>query len=159
MVEIIDETNRYLSTNSLSTNSLSTRSLSIRRLQTILNRFLRDLKVTQTVTLILCDDATIQKMNLADRGEDYATDVLSYPTMEPGDIDMPEIDHLGDVFISLDTAQKQAVTHYHDLESEVLTLAAHGITHLRGFDHSTEDEWSPFQAAQKRVLELRTAKR
>lgn len=140
MVEILDETNRYPST---------------RRLRTILNTFLREQKILRTVTLVLCDDATIHKMNLADRGEDYATDVLSYPTMEPNDVDMPEIDHLGDVFISLDIAEKQAVTHHHDLESEVLTLAAHGITHLRGFDHTTEDEWNPFRAAQQRVLELR----
>jgi probable rRNA maturation factor len=144
MVEIIDETSRCPS---------------IRTIKTTLNRYLRELGTVQTVTLVLCNDATIQTMNLADRGEDYATDVLSYPTMEPDDIYMPEIEHLGDVFISLDTAEKQAVTHHHDLESEVLTLAAHGITHLRGFDHSTEDEWSPFHAAQQRVLELRTAKR
>jgi probable rRNA maturation factor len=140
MVEILDKTNRYPST---------------RRLRTILNTFLREQKILQLVTLVLCDDATIHGMNLTDRGEDYPTDVLSYPTMEPSDIDMPEIDHLGDIFISLDTAEKQATTHNHDLESEVLTLAAHGITHLRGFDHMTEDEWNPFRAAQQRVLELR----
>jgi probable rRNA maturation factor len=140
MVEILDETNRYPST---------------RRLRTILNTFLREQKILKSVTLVLCDDATIHKMNLADRGEDYATDVLSYPTMEPDDLDMPDVNHLGDVFISLDTAQKQAVTHNHDLESELLTLAAHGITHLRGLDHTMEDEWSPFLKAQQRVLELR----
>jgi probable rRNA maturation factor len=140
MVEILDETNRYPST---------------KRLRTILNTFLREQKIFRSVTLVLCDDATIHRMNLEDRDEDYATDVLSYPTMEPSDIDMPEIDHLGDVFISLDTAKKQAITHNHDLESEVLTLAAHGITHLLGFDHTTEDEWSPFLKAQQRVLELR----
>lgn len=140
MVEIIDETNRYPST---------------RRLRTILTTFLREQKILQSVTLVLCDDATIHKMNLADRGEDYATDVLSYPTMEPDDVDVPEVDHLGDIFISLDTAARQAKSHDHDLESEVLTLAAHGITHLRGFDHSTEDEWKIFRAAQQRVLELR----
>jgi probable rRNA maturation factor len=140
MVEILDETNRYPS---------------IRRLRTILNTFLQEQKIPKSVTLVLCDDATIQKMNLSDRGEDYATDVLSYPTMEPDDVDMPQVDHLGDVFISLDAAARQASTHQHDLESEVLTLAAHGITHLRGFDHATEDEWSPFHAAQQRVLELR----
>jgi probable rRNA maturation factor len=140
MVEILDETNRYPST---------------RRLRTILNTFLREQKILQSVTLVLCDDDTIHHMNLEHRGEDYATDVLSYPTMEPDDVNMPEIEHLGDVFISLDTAEKQAVTHNHDLESEVLTLAAHGITHLRGFDHTTEAEWKTFRAAQQRVLELR----
>jgi probable rRNA maturation factor len=140
MVEILDETNRYPST---------------KRLRTILNKFLREQKILQSVTLVLCDDATIHRMNLSDRFEDYATDVLSYPTMEPTDIDVPKVDHLGDVFISLDTAAQQAKTHGQDLESEVLTLAAHGITHLRGFDHRAEDEWTTFRAAQTRVLELR----
>jgi probable rRNA maturation factor len=149
MVEILDETNR----------SPSIKTGVTKPMRTTLNRLLRELGVSQTVTLVLCDDATIHKMNLADRGEDYATDVLSYPTMEPTDTAMPEIDHLGDVFISVDTAERQAKNHQHDLQSELLTLAAHGITHLRGFDHTTEDEWSPFHAAQKRVLELRTAKR
>jgi probable rRNA maturation factor len=140
MVEILDETNRYPST---------------RRLGKVLEDFLREQNILKTVTLVLCDDATIHAMNLSDRGEDYATDVLSYPTMEPDDTNVPEVDHLGDVFISLDTAERQAITHNHDLESEVLTLAAHGITHLRGFDHTTEAQWTMFRAAQQRVLELR----
>jgi probable rRNA maturation factor len=63
---------------------------------------------------------------------------------------MPQVSHLGDIFISLDTAQKQAKD---DVLSEILTLAAHGITHLRGYDHPTEEMWIPFHEAQRQVLE------
>ena len=66
----------------------------------------------------------------------------------------PEVEQLGDVFISLDTAARQAKEKGHDLETEILSLAAHGVTHLRGYDHPTEAAWQTFHQAQNRILEL-----
>src|SRR5690554_2066449 len=106
------------------------------------------------MTLVLLDDDAIARHNLADRHEEGPTDVLSYPTFEPDDQGFPQVPHLGDVLISLETAARQAEEHGHSLEEEVLVLAAHGLTHLRGFDHQTDEEWQPFLAAQARVLEL-----
>ena len=106
------------------------------------------------VTLIICDDETIKTLNKAHRNEDAPTDVLSYPTHEPSDVRMPVVEQLGDVFISLDTAKRQAVTHKHSATEELLVLAAHGITHLEGYDHETEEAWQTFHNAQTRVLEL-----
>jgi probable rRNA maturation factor len=107
------------------------------------------------VTVVLVDDATMRERNRIDRGVDAPTDVLSYPTVEPDDVGMPEVAHLGDVFIDLDQAARQASEHGHDLVREVLVLAAHGLTHLRGFDHPDEASWAPFLEAQRRVLEGR----
>lgn len=135
MLEILDETRRCPSINTL---------------KRVLRSYIKQLGLRQSITLIICDDATIRERNLAHRGEDYATDVLSYPMIEPGEKHMPEISHLGDIFISLDTTQKQAKD---DVLSELLTLAAHGITHLRGFDHPTEEAWRTFHEAQNQVLE------
>lgn len=112
---------------------------------------------SNSFSLILLDDATIQSMNARDRAEDKATDVLSYPTWEPDDdakgLGMPRIPYLGDIFISLDTASRQATQAGHSLEHEVKILAAHGLTHLLGHDHHTAEEWQPFLDNQQKILE------
>ncbi len=139
MVEIIDETNKWPD---------------LEVLESVLNRYLFEQSIEQDVTIILCDDPFIQSLNLEHRGLDEPTDVLSYPMHEPDDVSMPMIAHLGDVFISIDTAADQAKEHKLSVLQEVLTLAAHGLTHLRGFDHPTEEAWHPFHEAQNRILKL-----
>lgn len=119
-----------------------------------LQAYLDEVGVTQIVTVILCDDATIHKLNWAHRGVDSPTDVLSYPLEEAEGATMPKVEQLGDVFISLDSAARQAPEHGYTFVEEVLSLAAHGITHLLGFDHRTEEAWQTFHKAQKRAREL-----
>ncbi len=139
-VEILDETQRYPRAE---------------RLARALEDLLDELEaVERDVTVVLIDDAAMAERNLRDRGVDGPTDVLSYPTFEPDDEGFPPVPHLGDIFISLDTAARQAEERGHDLEQEVLVLAAHGLTHLRGLDHRDEGEWRPFHAAERRILEL-----
>ena len=106
------------------------------------------------LTIVLLDDQGIAALNERDRGVKGPTDVLSYPTHEPTDVGFPALSHLGDVLISLDTAARQAETLGHSLALEVATLAAHGLTHLRGFDHQQRQEWEPFTAAQELGREL-----
>ena len=108
------------------------------------------------VTLVLVGDRTIRALKHEHWGEDAATDVLSFPTWEPGDPFMPP--HLGDIVISLDTAARQATARGHSLTREVTLLASHGLTHLVGHDHphadglgyeegATGPEWATFHAA------------
>ena len=106
------------------------------------------------VTVVLLDDGAMTERNEADRGVTGPTDVLSYPTWEPDDVGVPRIPHLGDILICLDVAARQAPEHGHDTVDEVLVLAAHGLTHLRGFDHEDDAAWEPFHAAQRRIKEL-----
>ncbi|MEJ2666853.1 MAG: rRNA maturation RNase YbeY [Deinococcales bacterium] len=139
-VEILDETHRF------------------RRVETLC-RALEALLAEQglgdrDVSVVLLDDAAMAERNRRDRGVDGPTDVLSYPTTEPDDVGYPAIAHLGDVFIDLDVAARQATDHGHDLMSEMLVLAAHGVTHLRGFDHDSELAWRPFTDAERRILVL-----
>ncbi len=141
MVELIDET-----------NNLS--SLDLDKIEASFTAYMHLLDLSQEVTVVLCNDDFIRERNLADRGLDEATDVLSYPSHEPDDVNMPIIPHLGDIFISLDTAANQMGEHNHDLLQEVLTLAAHGLTHLRGYDHPTEEAWQDFHEAQRQILLL-----
>ncbi|PNY82549.1 rRNA maturation RNase YbeY [Deinococcus koreensis] len=108
------------------------------------------------VTVVLVGDRTIRALKREHWGEDAATDVLSFPTWEPGDPFMPP--HLGDIVISLDTAARQAQARGHSLNREVALLASHGLTHLVGHDHphaeglgfeegATGDEWQVFHGA------------
>ncbi len=112
------------------------------------------MKGVARLTLILLDDERIRLLNQRDRGLDEATDVLSYPAVEPDDEGFPQVAHLGDIFISTETASRQAEAAGVPLLSELLTLFAHGFTHLLGYDHDTEAEWLVFERAQARILEL-----
>ncbi len=94
------------------------------------------------VTVVLVGDRAIRRLKRetwpgGDLDPQAATDVLSFPAWEPGDPFMPP--HLGDIFISLDTAQRQADARGHSLTREVALLASHGLTHLLGFDHPHAD--------------------
>lgn len=122
-----------------------------------LDSYLDKKKIEQIISLILIDDVEMQALNLRDRGIDKTTDVLSYPMYEPDDIGMPQVEQMGDIFISVETAQKQAKENNHSLIDEILTLAAHGITHLRGFDHDSPKNWQVFLKEQRLVLEHKDA--
>ncbi|WP_287417346.1 rRNA maturation RNase YbeY [Oceanithermus sp.] len=123
------------------------------RLRRALERLMDELELgDREVTVILCSDRRIRRLKQAHWGEDAATDVLSFPTYEPGDPFMPP--HLGDIWISLDTAERQAREQGQSLEEEVLALAAHGLWHLLGHDHTTEEAWRGFRNVQRRILEL-----
>ena len=110
------------------------------------------------LTVVLCNDFKITSLNLKDRGINKPTDVLSYPTFEPEDHKseqkMPQVNHLGDIIISLDTAARQAINNNHSLSNEVKILAAHGLTHLLGFDHQTKEQWKVFKKHQAWILNL-----
>jgi len=139
-VEILDETQRYRP---------------LERLEHALSALLAELgSEGQDLTVVLIGDVAMHERNARDRGVDAPTDVLSYPTAEPDDVGFPPIGHLGDIFISLDTAARQAHERGIALEREVMVLAAHGLTHLRGFDHTSEAAWEPFRAAERRILSL-----
>lgn len=141
MVEILDETGRFPAPE---------------RLRGALQSLLAEAGLAdREVTVVLVDDAAMAERNRVDRGVDGPTDVLSYPTAEPDDVGMPFVPHLGDVLIDLDAAERQAPDHGHDRVAEALVLAAHGLTHLRGFDHPDDASWGPFRTAQRAVLAWR----
>jgi probable rRNA maturation factor len=92
----------------------------------------------------LVDDDEIRALNRQFLGVDEPTDVLSFP--DAGDeefiVGEPGTPSLGDIAISLPTAERQANEAGHSLASELAHLLVHGILHLCGYDHVTgpEDE-------------------
>lgn len=83
------------------------------------------------VSVLLCGDARMRRLNRDWRKLDRPTDVLSFPAGEPG--------FLGDVAIDVPYAARQARKRGHALDREVQLLLAHGVLHLLGHDHETDD--------------------
>jgi probable rRNA maturation factor len=82
-------------------------------------------------------DSRMKQLNEMFRGKNYTTDVLSFPH-EPDEFD-PDKDNLGDIVISVEQAKKQAAENGLTLEDEVKQLILHGLLHLCGYDHETDD--------------------
>ncbi|KAL6845130.1 hypothetical protein ACP4OV_024625 [Aristida adscensionis] len=90
------------------------------------------------VSVLLCNDSSIQNLNKEWRGEDCTTDMLSMSQYIP-DLDVPLL-MLGDIVISVETAARQAEERGHTLLDEVRVLVVRGILNLLGFHHDTSDE-------------------
>lgn len=93
------------------------------------------------VTIALITDPAMRRLNAAFRRADYATDVLSFPSDEPG--------VLGDIAIARGVAARQARHLGHDEATELKVLALHGLLHLLGYDHDTDR--GEMQRAEERL--------
>ncbi|KAJ4952868.1 hypothetical protein NE237_029700 [Protea cynaroides] len=93
---------------------------------------------TVELSVLLCNDQFIRKLNKDWRDEDHATDVLSMSQHIP-ELELPAL-MLGDIVISLETAERQAEERGHTLLDEIRILTVHGLLHLLGFDHEVSDE-------------------
>ena len=89
------------------------------------------------LSLALIGNADMQKLNAQYRGQDYPTDVLSFPTDET----LPPVHRvLGDVIISIQMARRQAKERGRTTDEEMVTLLIHGVVHLLGYDHERSAE-------------------
>ena len=89
----------------------------------------------------IIDDKLIANLNKKWLNRKGPTDVLSFPIIAENDLytDIPCIE-LGDLFISIETAQKQAIKFNNSLREEMIWLASHGFLHLLGWDHLDKNE-------------------
>lgn len=102
------------------------------------------------LSIIFVDNSYIQELNLTYRGYDAPTDVLSFNLQD--DIDGEGEKILGDVVISAEKAREQAQTFNHTLKEEIAFLCVHGILHLLGYDHDTEEAEREMNEKQELVL-------
>ncbi len=85
------------------------------------------------VELLIVDNETIQKLNKEYRGIDKPTDVLSFPLADsPAPL-------LGSIVISADKAKEAAIEYGHSVNEEIALLYIHGLLHLLGYDHETDE--------------------
>jgi probable rRNA maturation factor len=94
----------------------------------------------------LVDDAAMQRMNRTFRGQARPTDVLSFPWKDGPNSDIAqsrgveEMSHfLGDIAISVETALRNARAEGHSLRNEIRWLILHGVLHLLGYNHETDE--------------------
>ena len=85
------------------------------------------------VALALIGDATMRRLNREFRRVDRPTDVLSFPAEEPS-----KRPFLGEIAIARGVARRQAREMGHSLGVEIRVLALHGLLHLLGYDHDTD---------------------
>lgn len=119
------------------------------------------------VSLTLVDNNRIHDLNKEFRDIDRPTDVLSFPMVEYDDAGEfaflededdcfnPETGELmlGDIIISLDKVEEQAIAYGHSFTREYAFLIAHSMLHLMGYDHMTDDDASIMEAKQRAILD------
>ncbi len=108
------------------------------------------------LTLRLTDDREIQQLNAQYRFKDQPTDVLAFAALENNFPTFESADplYLGDIIISLETAQRQASSHGHSLKEEVAWLTSHGLLHLLGWDHLDQESLEKMLLRQESLLKL-----
>ena len=97
---------------------------------------------------LIADDAELRRLNKRFRKQAHATDVLSFPSLDPaGD--------LGEIAISFDRAQAQASENGHGVVQEICILMLHGVLHLRGMDHELDEgRMARLEARWRKKFEL-----
>lgn len=103
------------------------------------------------LSILIGNDEILQKLNHEWRNKDQSTNVLSFPThvLKLGKIAGPM---LGDIAISLETAQREAALEMKSFEHHFNHLVVHGFLHLFGYDHETDEEANLMEGLETRIL-------
>lgn len=116
------------------------------------------------VSVLACGDARSAELNGRFRGQDKATNVLSWPAVdlrpetpgarpeppEPGSREAPEA--LGDIALALGVCTREAEAAGRPLAAHVAHLTVHGLLHLLGYDHETEADAALMESAEAAIL-------
>lgn len=114
------------------------RRIETTRWQDFSERALREVRNRkQDATIVFVSDAASRKLNQRFRNQDYATDVLSFPS-ESESFEAENENRLGEVVISVERAAAQARQNGSSFENEIQQLILHGLLHLCGYDHETD---------------------
>ncbi len=107
----------------------------------------------RALSLLLTDDAAIRALNARWRGEDRATDVLSFPVApEEAALIPAPFTPLGDVVISVGSVERAAAALGVPLADHAVFLLVHGVCHLLGHDHGEPGEAARMRAEEDRLL-------
>lgn len=106
----------------------------------------REIKLKSEISVILCTDEYIHKLNSEFLSHDYTTDVITFV------IDQSPLE--AEIYISSDTAKMQADDYKVSLKEELLRLAIHGTLHLAGYDDATDDLRQKMSEMENKYLNL-----
>ena len=113
--------------------------------------------------VVLVNEEEIKKLNAENRNVDKVTDVLSFPTLDgirnkildpkdyPYELDGDRL-FIGSVALCLEQAKRQADELGHATEREYVYLVIHGLLHLFGFDHMTDEDKKEMRSHEKSIL-------
>ena len=107
---------------------------------------------TLSFDIVFVDDYEIQQINSEYRSKDKPTDVITFALFADDDykIIVDNDIYLGEILISIDTAKKQA---QNGIAKEILTLITHGVLHLLGFDHMTDEDYNFIVNVQNQIIQ------
>ncbi len=117
----------------------------LKRIKTLISRFEKVIGINlKELSLVFITPAVIRQLNAQYRRHDKVTDVLSF-TYQAKPI-------VGELFICLDQALKQAKRRNHSLTKEMNLLFVHGLLHLAGYDHMKSNERRIMRGLEKKIL-------
>ena len=133
-----------------------TGSINIEEVDALLGKILRYLGETGDFSLHFISDEEMRALNSEYRGIDDPTDILTFAINDG--VVFPSVEgeekELGDIFISIDSMTRNATALSVDRAEELRRLLVHGVLHLRGMDHKTNDfSTEPMLREQERILE------
>lgn len=102
--------------------------------------------------VIIVDSNKIRELNKEYRNIDRVTDVISFALEDDDTFNLEDYRVLGDIYICLEQALKQAEDYGHSFKRELSFLAIHGLLHLLGYDHMSEEEEKIMFKKQEEVL-------
>jgi probable rRNA maturation factor len=110
------------------------------------------------ISILVTDDAEMQRLNRAYRGVDRPTDILSFSLVadDEGTVQTLPVDatqSLGDIVVSYPYARRQSTELGHSLEMELSWLVIHGVLQLVGYTHDAEDEAEHMEALEHAALQ------
>ena len=121
-------------------NTTSKRPIPTKRIARLANIIFSGEHRTGSVNIILIGDKRMRTLNSRFRGRSETTDVLSFSFDDDDEGDQPP-PLIGEVYVSIPQAEKQARTAKHTLSDEILFLISHGLLHLLGYTHETEKRY------------------
>jgi len=103
------------------------------------------------LSLVFTDDAAIKELNNDWRDKDKPTNVLSFPAfpIKPGQAPGPM---LGDIVIARETVVREAEDEEKSFDHHLTHLIVHGVLHLLGYDHETDDEAEAMEQLERKIL-------
>jgi probable rRNA maturation factor len=105
-----------------------------------------DVAPDAALTVLLTSDEAVRALNARFRGKDAPTNVLSFPAPETA------APFLGDIALARGICVVEAQAQGKPLEHHLTHLVAHGVLHLLGWDHETDDEAEAMEGLERRIL-------
>lgn len=109
------------------------------------------------IGVVLADDALVHRLNRDYRGKDRPTNVLSFALLDDAEGEVEPVPGapilLGDVILAHGTVAAEAETQGKALAEHATHLVVHGVLHLLGYDHETDEDADRMERLEARILD------